>query len=67
MSRIFSNSPCRNCNHYHTKSIGDEMILSCVHYPPFEMANCLCDYKDYAPSDNLEFLEWCVEKKGEDK
>lgn len=58
MSRKFSNSPCRNCKHYHSKLMLDEKIWDCVHYPPFEMANCECSYKDYVPGDNLEYLEW---------
>jgi hypothetical protein len=47
--------PCRYCKHnisVHFKRL-DEIIFRCVH----------CKCIDYIPSDNLEYLEWMVNKK----
>lgn len=48
------NSPiCRSCGFYES-----------VHRPRYvKYGGC----SEWVPTDNLEFLEWCVEKKGEDK
>jgi hypothetical protein len=59
----FSNSPCRNCGHYHWYSDFFLKVGTCVHFPPYEMSNCGCKSKDYVPKDNLEYLEYCLENK----
>jgi hypothetical protein len=57
---------CRNCSHpgwVHVKTY----YYSCGRKPRNNndefYSNEICPCKEFVPSDNLEYLEWCVEKR----
>lgn len=70
MSRKIYSSACRICGH--DDCHGLSQMLPCERERVAVAAKILGNiYKpwctEHIPLDNLEYLEWCVEKKGEDK
>jgi len=54
---------CRTCDHYflsHT-SMPDETIFCEWGNSSYKPTRCYC--RDFVPKDNLEFLEWKLDKK----
>lgn len=55
---------CRTCDHYHYEKLS--CLVNIPFYPPTGYTNppkiTVCNCKDWAPHDNLEFLEWKDEK-----
>lgn len=49
---------CRNCKHCHLA--GQEM---CINVSGFIVTFATCPCKEYIPSDNLEYMEWCYNKQ----
>jgi hypothetical protein len=56
---VYANSLCRNCDHNHSAYSGCSGIM--MYGRRF---SCLCGSADWAPKDNLEYLEWLVKKRG---
>jgi hypothetical protein len=48
---------CRFCNHAHLE---DQQV--CVDSSGWSLSIVMCHCKEYAPKDNLEFLEWKYNK-----
>jgi hypothetical protein len=63
-------SKCKNCNHtwdnHLTPQINGKLKLrSCLMLIPYGPVDDFCECFEWCPSDNLEYLEWCLEKKSE--
>lgn len=56
---------CRACGHWHFWDANSSKLTKsiCNQY----YYGCKCSGKFFVPADNLEYLEWCYEKKGEEK
>lgn len=51
---------CRKCKHYHITDLNG-MALACEIALTYRKCSCIWD--DYIPGDNLEYLEWCLDKR----
>ncbi len=58
MFKFKDDNKCRTCKHRHPWVVHSLSILSCDFY------RCFCGSKDWAPMDNLEYLEGLYEQKG---
>jgi hypothetical protein len=49
---------CRMCNHAHI-----EAQKGCIELVGYSVQFIICLCEEYVPKDNLEYLEWCYNKK----
>lgn len=56
-----TDASCRNCNHIHWMTIN--ALADPISVEGCAAPACKCSKNEFAPDDNLEYLEWIDSKK----